>query len=99
MEETSLIQDDNIVIFYANETRRKKCDSDQTWCMQRKTKPTSGGGGDTLDEIREALVDPSEVMETQVSGDGSHVSSKEGRNSSLAGDFVDVDASETGIGA
>ena len=64
--------------------------------MQRKTKPTSGGG-DTLDEIREALVDPSELMETQVSGDGSHVSSKEGRNSSLAGDFVDVDASETGI--
>jgi len=65
---------------------------------QRKTKPTSGGGGDTLDEIREALVDPSELMETQVSGDGSHVSSKEGRNSSLAGDFVDVDASETGSG-
>ena len=35
-------------------------------------------------------------METQVSGDGSNGSSKEGRNSSLAGDFVDVDASETG---
>ena len=64
--------------------------------MQRKTKPTSGGGGDTLDEIREALVDPSELMETRVSGDGSNGSSKEGRNSSLAGDFVDVDASETG---
>ena len=78
------------------ETRRKKCDSDQTWCTQRKTKSTSGGG-DTLDEIREALVDPSELMETQVSGVGSNGSSKEGRNSSLAGDFVDVDASETGI--
>ena len=78
-----------------DETRRKRFDSDQTWCTQRKTKSTSGGG-DTLDEIREALVDPSELMETQVSGVGSNGSSKEGRNSSLAGDFVDVDASETG---